>query len=63
MQTTLYPISKQFSQTARISSDDYDAMYQASLEDPHAFLDVQAKLNACYCFREHGCYCSLYQRS
>jgi len=43
MQTTLYPISKQFSQTARISSDDYDAMYQASIEDPHAFWDEQAK--------------------
>jgi len=43
MQTTLYPISKKFSQTARIKSNDYDAMYQASLEHSDDFWDEQAK--------------------
>ncbi|MDF1684969.1 MAG: acetate--CoA ligase [Legionellaceae bacterium] len=43
MQTTLYPISKKFSQTARIQPDDYDAMYQASLENSNTFWDEQAK--------------------
>ena len=43
MQTTLYPISKQFSKTSRITSDVYEAMHQASLKDPHAFWDAQAK--------------------
>lgn len=43
MQTTLYPISNNFSKTARINSHDYDAMHQTSLENPHAFWDEQAK--------------------
>lgn len=43
MQTTLYPISKTFSETARIKPNDYEAMYQAALEHSDEFWDEQAK--------------------
>lgn len=43
MQTTLYPMSKTFSETARIKPNDYEAMHQASLENPDDFWDEQAK--------------------
>jgi acetyl-CoA synthetase len=37
-----YPVPEAFARNARLNVEDYDIMYQASLDDPHAFWDAQA---------------------
>ena len=42
-ESKIYPVPEQFAKTAHINSEQYEAMYQQSIEDPDAFWATQAK--------------------
>ena len=39
----IYPVKPDFAATAHLNSDQYQAMYQASVSQPEIFWNVQAK--------------------
>jgi len=42
-ESKIYPVPEQFAKTAHINSEQYEAMYQQSIEDPDSFWAAQAK--------------------
>jgi len=42
-ESKIYPVPEQFARTAHINSEQYEAMYQQSIEDPDSFWAAQAK--------------------
>ena len=42
-ESKIYPVPEQFAKTAHINSEQYEAMYQQSIEDPDGFWAAQAK--------------------